>query len=251
MFNRAFLLAALMFLFATDAGAQSRQAPQQHDEIVADANSNRGTAEEPLVVDLIPAPDAAQRAQNDQSDRNRNFWGTVFIAIFTFAQLILAGVAIFTSRAQLRAYLLSDEPVWVVRPAGDGEGNYIIQFGVKIKNYGQTPAFDVTMAFAGEVRASEEKLPDFASLPAIEDRGAKTIVGPGGFIMVPGFSQTATHGAYQQIQKAVQRAYVWAIIDYKDAFGVKRRTTVNLRTERYHREDFWPCSPCKEGNNAT
>lgn len=182
--------------------------------------------------------------------------GPINLAL-VFLSTVIAGIALWltqqakeTSHQQLRAYILLDQPEWAVKPMNSNE--FAIQFSVRIKNYGSTPAFKLTMASNGGVfLATEEKLPDFAAMTPVEKRQARLTMGPGGLAIVPGFSKTVDAATYEALMLGTSRAFIWAVVDYEDAFGVARKTTIYMRTEHHIRADYWPCSPCKEGNEST
>ena len=167
-------------------------------------------------------------------------FSTIFLWVATRA---LVKSAERTAQRQLRAYV-GVEGVSIKKITAD-EKPFIV---IKLKNFGQTPAYDVThwmdMATAakGTKRLTLDKKGD----------GGRAIIDP-----THGFSVECTKKTELTIEEArdiladTKRLYFTGRITYRDAFGHKRKTNFRLETAGESLIGKGLMSTSKTGNNAT
>lgn len=182
-------------------------------------------------------------ATREQENTDLSQLLTVLVAVFTAAQVVIAVVAVGTSRAQLRAYVLLDKAM--LTHSNPAPGVHLVAVQVMVRNFGQTPAFELSLASNGCFGIPDLGPPDFEKSAPVDQRNSKMILGPGAEIVFPPFSIELSEPDYRRLMKQQSRAYAWVVIDYRDAFGAKRQTRVFVRTEGQN------VSPYKEGNEAT
>jgi len=128
-----------------------------------------------------------------------------------------------TSEQQLRAYVLPDYSDLVdgttLTPPQPDRAN-IPGGSIWIKNFGQTPAYEVRSwsDITVELVANESRLvaPGIAPLHAIT-------VGPGGsFLKNHWFNRPITPPEIAEINRGIRGIYVYGRIEYKDAYGKNR-----------------------------
>jgi hypothetical protein len=189
------------------------------------AADDRGTAQSPLAVTIIPAPVSeaeGAKAAAEQQDRALNhLWMiglTIAVAGLTLWQLIALLTLTRTARQQLRAYLFVSRAEIV-----DLEmGMPIVQ--VDIKNTGQTPAYNVTHVWrcGSFAYPLTEKLP----LPLLGEPIAWAHLGPGAIVQTHRTAEkklgNGTSGT--ELSNRPLAFYVYGEIVYRDAFHKRRFT---------------------------
>jgi hypothetical protein len=275
---KATILAALAaFVLAGSADAQSRQPPQQpsarHQTAAADQRSTTG---QPLVVNVIPAnpnqPETAQQRHERDWQTSRDTWMIVLTAGLVVAAALQAwfsGVAARgleyarrsadaaeanittienTSKQQSRAYVLMDKAkLGLKNPAPNA---FLVEVLIRIENFGQSPAFGVSLATNGMVGPPDLARPDFDKMTPIDLRTSQMIMGPGAKLEFPPFAIELSEPDFNRLRIQERHVYAWGVIDYTDAFGEKRKTTFFVHTQG-EAGGRWPVAPCKDGNSAT
>jgi hypothetical protein len=175
--------------------------------------------------------------------------------ILVFLSTLIAGTGLYlgwraneTSHQQVRAYVLLEAArLEIRRPEPDAN---LIHVAMKLKNFGQTPAFDLSLASNGQFADAELNPPNFDGMTPVEKRNSRMIMGPGDELEFPPFAIKLTDEQTRALSKNRAWVYAWAVINYRDAFGAARRTTVFAKTEG-EADGRWPVVPCKSGNEAT
>lgn len=178
---------------------------------------------------------SAVEAVNESNGLTRiNLWfGFITILFTTIATLLLIWTfreTRRTSRAELRAYLFPDGVTLVVVNEGPNKGKVVAS--LRIKNSGQTPAFNVThwadVALCG--------LQDQSNLIPPPLAGPSNPIPPGGdlhkHVLLQIKPTRADIAAIKSNKKAV---FMYGRIEYLDAFGHQRHTNYRL-----HYSGAWP-----------
>lgn len=268
---RRFLwLAIVVLLFAADANAQSRQPPQQpRPQDQRAAEDQRGTAEQPLVVHVVPGEGDQTEAEKERRDHEREAVNEGRMVFLTLALAVFAGVqAFFTfvttrglkyarrsaeaaernietlqniAKAQLRAYV-GIENVKISNTKGAGPA----VVSVVIKNSGQTPAYKVATHFS--VRWGARNEIDLA--PLMQPGGSSDFMSPGDQreteMEIP---RKLLEQILERIDSGTMQLFALGLIEYDDAFGDKRTTTFRAVAERPLRDGALALDT--EGNEAT
>jgi hypothetical protein len=149
-----------------------------------------------------------------------------------------------TAASQLRAYVS-------IKSAGFQAEHGVITgyIGIKIKNYGLTPASDVRI----RVEYSSGPRRDESAAFPLSDKAVlypKVHIPPGQTITIhapTAESQTDSREWFRRNQ-AEEVAYLWGRINYKDAFGEERFTTWQMLN---HFTSMTAFGWCEEGNDAS
>lgn len=164
-------VAVAILVLATHAHAQSREqrnltAQSQQQS----AQDNRGTAQNPIVVKITPLPEAPDQARRDQDDRaekaNADWWtkvGAIGVIVVGLLQLGVFALQLVVfalqarrlretvdamrggEMAQLRACVGIEKVEESALPVEEADEVHSL-VEVTIKNFGQTPAYNVTGA---------------------------------------------------------------------------------------------------------
>jgi hypothetical protein len=178
---------------------------------------------------------SAVEAVNESNGLTRiNLWfGFVTILFTTIATLLLIWTfreTRRTSRAELRAYLFPDGVALVVVTEGPNKGKVVAS--LRIKNSGQTPAFNV-------VHWADVLLSDFqdqSNLIPPPLAGPSNPIPPGGDLHKHVLLQTKpTRADLAAVKAGKKAAFVYGRIEYLDAFGATRHTNYRL-----HYSGVWP-----------
>lgn len=144
-----------------------------------------------------------------------------------------------TAERQLRAYILVKE------------GRLLTEAGIGarlcFKNYGRTPAYDVTFALSVLLFDGEEA----RVFQAPELFEGKSIVGPSAEIVRKRLAKNGPdlNGISFTLTRMLRREahlFAWGEVTYRDAFNKQRSSRYRLRYER----DKSQLIPCDEGNEA-
>jgi hypothetical protein len=230
----------------------SNEKPQTSEDKQHSKNDQHGTEQSPLVVKVIPSPNAqeeAAKAKKDKDDKTalnrRSEIITIAIAFATFLQAFALIYTIFimvrTTRRQLRAYVFIDTidilnvfgnrppPIPGQAPPAVGPWIYRTDIGpavmMAIKNSGQTPAYDVI--HYGNICIREYPLA--SNLPPINIIASATrlAMSPGGitrkFVNMP---RPLTVEEIGQLNAGTHAIYAYGNIIYKDTFKKKRFSNI-------------------------
>jgi hypothetical protein len=240
------ILVCINFGAVQVAAAESQRPPQVSANREGDENEiDRSPA---VSQDDLTAAKMQAYARQNERENDRDFWLGAAVAFFAAMQAVFAAIAILTSRAQLRAYVLLDKARIELGNASGGRRTFTIK--MRLKNSGQTPAFALTLASNGRLGPPDDHLPVFDAMRPASERGSTTILGPGAEIEFPPFAIQISDGDLLAVGQNRKRVYAWVLVDYRDAFSRPRQTQVFVRSEGQHEMD-WPVAPCKEGNHAT
>lgn len=120
-----------------------------------------------------------------------------------------------TAERQLRAYVFLESSVLEQhQPRNEWK------IGTKFKNFGQTPAYNMTLTVERSIVDISKEHP--FEPPELEPHGTESDLGPGQDLVVSSELPDLvgdTWGAYRARQKAI---FLWGRIDFTDAFGEKR-----------------------------
>jgi hypothetical protein len=246
------LVVAMAFLAAnaSDSWGQSKQPPQQTPEIKAEQKPDGGLKpEQPAEHNQeapAPAPAAVPKILSDSANREcsshcpdaepegTEFWPPfhgyrlkvtdTLVAVFT-ALLFAATIALWwstrrlvkgtdkTAERQLRAYIIAQDAT--VTNFGTAE---IIEVQCRIRNYGQTPAYDVV----GWIGATLNDLPNPTELgrPPPDLGLSRGVIGPGGrTIYTAEVGRLLTPLEFQKIRAGASTIYIFGEITYRDVFN--------------------------------
>jgi hypothetical protein len=199
--------------------------------------------------------DGSESNTNRPAPRPRATWTDIAIVLFTG---VLTGVSLWqgwqiredakqatiSEQRQQRAYLFLSR-FGVVDKLGVRYPD-AVGYQLTLKNSGLTPAYNVSVwksikvlpadAHNLVIYPEEEKKPD-----------PRFIVGAGEDVGVPvALTQPLTSAEKQAITSGIAELYLYGVVQYDDAFGVRRRTTFCLK--RY--SGGHQMTPCHEGNEA-
>jgi hypothetical protein len=138
--------------------AETRSPPQAHSEQTDSkpGTEPRGSADAPFFVQVVPAPktaeERAQEAQDRQEKSSTDWWLMVFTGAVALFTLMLVGATALlyragerqlahldrTAKRELRAYVFVD----TVHIKHILDGNGVPEAVVRVKNFGQTPAYE-------------------------------------------------------------------------------------------------------------
>jgi hypothetical protein len=153
---------------------------------------------------------------------------TVFLMIITGGLVWVGYRQIVTTRAQLRAYVLPDVAGildgMMLTPNDPARAN-MPGIGLTIKNFGQTPAYDViSWAQIAVINITDEEK---QIVPTLQKIGAATI-GTGGTInKFLWFGRALTAYEMSDVGTGVRAIYIFGRIEYRDIF--KRHKGTNFR----------------------
>jgi hypothetical protein len=185
----------------------------------------------------------AQWAAVDQiTESNRltsiNLRLSIFTALLTLAGTMFVGWTLLetvsTSRRELRGYLFLDGIVLGVANKGPAKGT---PGGViTIKNFGQTPVYDVL--HFGVIDLVETRNPILTPIPVQLENVSATAIPAGGTITaVRGIGRRLTRVEAREIRTGALTFVARGRIEYRDTFGRPRWTTYH-----YFYSGIWPPS---------
>jgi hypothetical protein len=120
-----------------------------------------------------------------------------------------------------------------------------------IKNYGQTPAYDVV--HWGAFQVLETRLEHTAVVPALDPAGPKTHIAPSAHgTKGYWYNRPLSPQEMEDVKNGVRAVYVCGRIEYRDAFKRKRFTDYRMT---YTASAYPPVAPtafnyCEDGNDA-
>lgn len=273
---RIALVVAMLFLFCgvgicaesqppTPSGLKSiqeKQASAKHSNQITNTEQNVRLVN-PITVSILPGPDAETKtATQEKNEEKKTFndrliaWSTVFLALVTTALAIftaflwkstnrLVGSAEDTAQRQLRAYInISGGRVLNI----DDPQNRI--FRLDIKNFGQTPAYEVSTVFKCIVR--EYPLDKNKPLDPVTDEEHKifSVMGPTCEYRRDMIAPYNGEWVEPKIKDGSTAIYGFGEIRYRDAFGIQRVTEFRYMCQGDGIAQGG-VAPCEEGNNAT
>jgi hypothetical protein len=225
-------IVALLGLFGPEA--KSQPAPEQNPQGTQQQSSpeQRGSERAPFIVKIIPPQDAQETkaAPREREDGREDSWSAIFrgwvvsdkiaaiaslVAFLQFLVLLAVVLVMFrTSRRQLRAYVSMDEGS--VRLVDDPNGEQILEGYVKLKNFGNTPAYEYRN-FA-MIKVLNVNAPPFEETSVADGRG---LLGPGAETALSVYWRPSD-GDLAAIRAGTKRIFVWGEAYYVDAFGKNR-----------------------------
>jgi hypothetical protein len=177
---------------------------------------------------------------------------TVLLTMVTGGLVWIGHQQIATSRAQLRAYVLVSRSV--VTNVADGTG--IPEAQVTIKNFGQTPAYNVINVGGFAI----DRYPPPRTLDLIISDGEFASPARSREVLAPGDSSVSVVSAPRPPLTAPEKAslangtgivYVYGEIRYKDAFGREQWTKYRFMMGGPVGVRGGQLAACEEGNEAT
>jgi hypothetical protein len=281
------LVIAVLASFSIPSPSQtSRDTAPIEDEHGAQRELH-GTDKKPFSVKIIPPTKSKEDVDQEKKEREEKLllenikitldkWMVeytrrtaeynLFIAYITGGLLLIAAFQLgmfawqlwltrSTTQTQLRAYMFSD-----YCSVGDTNNlergkkrkpSNIVMGGVRIKNSGHTPAYDVLSFVEICVCAptDESKL----IVPAVLGNVSKNVVAPGHAITRSStWPKKLEPSDIQAIKEGKLAIYIYGRVEYKDAFGHQRFTELRVK---YHGVYPPPVDTsmtfCDEGNNAS
>ena len=180
-------------------------------------------------------------------------WGVV-TSIASVAIALIALVFTFvesrrsrlTARAQLRAYVLIDKIKITQITSQDG-----IKVTTEIRNYGQTPAFDVRSYFRIDFEAPD--LPSGITEPMVPRQPRSTSgLGPGQHVLAYMAQDVLEESDVIALYAGEVVLYLAGLIQYTDTFGITHETHVRTYLSKAALRMKSPTmSYCIEGNKIT
>lgn len=173
-------------------------------------------------------------------------WMTAVATLLLFLITCLLGLLAYrqdkTSRAQLRAYLFAEDP----RIQEGGAMGYPTA-KLWIKNFGQTPAYGV--AIKHFISFNHYPIPTLEDMPK-PDEISRTNLGPGQRLRIEiSMEEALTSPEYDAIYQGRAAIYVFAVVQFTDAFDCQWRSTIRLmHTHRNLGTD--ELEVCSEGNET-
>jgi hypothetical protein len=224
----------------SDGKDGSPQKPHPSDATGDAQTDKRGTSELPLIVS--PTQEEAKQISNDRLEKSANDRHLVWLtAILASGTIILAVATSFlwlstrrlvkdadnTAKRQLRAYVnvVIDTNISMVLDSN----NLRPKRDVYIKNFGKTPAHEVTIV--GNFVIGDYELKECLPKLEWEGHGSKVVIHPGHEQLCTLRAKTAfTEDEYGLFSDRKKNMYFYGRIEYKDAFGDPRWTIFRLRT---------------------
>lgn len=248
-----------------DGKDEKQQSKTQRDQ--------RGTKKQPLFIEGIPAKKSEAETGEEREHRKKQISigtdisgsmktlvehseATVELTLLLFiATAVLAAITWYlalgaerTARRQLRAYVFV-QSAGIKRVAIGGTP----QATILVKNSGQTPAYDVRIAFGIAGVKNVQELEDLAK----KNYGATRIVGPvhlsHGETLSPScfFGGALNPAMWESLTAAKVKLYVHGRIDYTDIFGKKHWTTLrSTQGEKGTPVGSDRLAICQDGNDA-
>lgn len=194
-----------------------------------------GTDEKPLTVKILSTPDAETKAAKEEQYREEKasedraisvatIWlaGITTVLAFFTATLWLSTRKLVmctekTAHRQLRAHVFPESVEISNIGAFDASGNDCVK--IRIKNYGQTPAYKCTCErkydiFDFPVRIFPElKISPNDPAPSLID------IPPGGFYETSITYKRPANDVRSDVINGIKAIYVYGVIEYEDAFG--------------------------------
>lgn len=243
---------------ADPSASQQNQAGENKEPATG---NQRGTQSLPLIVKVLPSPDAEEKAaaeaKESRNKATREWW---LIGLTGFLVLFTGGLAIYTARLwgatgklvrgaeataerQLRAYVLVSGGA-----VTDIENPAERKVQISIRNFGQTPAHGVRYWIGVGVR--EFPLRSKLAEPPDSFPLGSDVLGPGlpSVMVVP--VPTLSDWEETALQCGDGAIYAYGRITYRDVFDKVRCTDVRYMCQG----EGLPkgrMSPCPEGNEAT
>jgi hypothetical protein len=147
-----------------------------------------------------------------------------------------------TARRQLRAYISVVNGDIELVNGGNG-----IRAQVRIKNFGQTPAYE-TSAWA-VVRVLEAETTGF-SMDKGEKPAVRSVMGPSAETVLARLDRTS-HDDLASIADGTKRIFVWGRVEYIDAFDRRRWFVFHHRNTRtFEAPGRWGIEPYGEGEQG-
>jgi hypothetical protein len=188
------------------------------------ADDKRGTEQSPLIVRGIKSNEEAAKDEQDRKDKAFNDHITIFlsaaVAIGTLLQFSALVAIIRTTRSQLRAYVFVYQS-----EISDISSDKNLTIKVVVKNFGQTPAYNVIIYWGIDIAA----FPLVDELPRASIEHAKMNLGPGGE-QILNFRSDEPINVEQRarITQKIAAVYIHGEIKYADAFKIQRFTNFRL-----------------------
>jgi hypothetical protein len=201
----------------------------------------KGTPQAPLFIQVLPGPDASERADHEAEDRSAKQvadWvlgaATIGLMIATIVLGLIAGRQLIDSnlahKISNRAYL-SVEPDGLDPPFGEFEGHKVIGH-IRVRNVGHVPARSVSWFKAIELSDDGER----SNFPIGEKFEGDNVILP---------ATEMTQGTAGLVwQGNTQFVYVWGELRYRDGFGrpcftrfchrYNRSTLIKLPNRQHH-----------------
>ena len=207
------------------------QQPKPPEPAESASANERDTKQLPLVVEVKAMPERTQEERADQAaerhdkaDTDR--WLVRLTAILAVATALLViatgflwnatkqlvGGAEDTAKRQLRAYVFVGEAEII------HAGTNMVEAAIKIKNFGQTPAYDVTISTAAQAFNIPGDIA-FAPTPVGPD-SSRFVFGPGaeGRHSIPLHTLIGEPEAMSGLKAGEGALYVYGEIRYRDTF---------------------------------
>jgi hypothetical protein len=225
-------IVALLGLFGP--AARSQPAPEQSPQSIQQQSNpdQRGSEQAPFIIKIVPPQDAqaAKAAPAEREDGADHSWSGSFrgwglsdkiaaiaslAALFQLLALLAAVLLMFrTSRRQLRAYVSMNGGS--VRLVDDPNGEQLLEGYVKLKNFGNTPAYEFR-SYA-MIKVLNVNAPPFEETSQAAGRG---LLGPGAETDLSVFWRVS-EGDMAAIRAGTKRIFVWGEAYYVDAFRKNR-----------------------------
>ena len=227
---RWLVLVTLLITFA--ASSQEHPDGKSTEGQKTSKRSKQGTYDNPLSIKIIPEPDAKSKAEKDEKYREAKSkedgfiakstvwlaaWTTV-LAIFTILLWLATKRLVIdagkTANRQLRAYVFVDG----LGISAFGIGN-TPEATLTLKNFGQTPAYNVRVLAVITVVKKASELAEFlakAQMPIVDP----VQIGPGGSVYPScEFGGAITDSGFSQLKNNSVTLYFHGRIDYTDIFN--------------------------------
>jgi hypothetical protein len=207
------------------------------------ANGDQRGAEKPAPNPVIAPEDANPRPpQETKGAKKRHTWLEYFAVAFAACAFVAAGyqgwIARDTEIRQLRAYVFVGSASIVFEDAR-------IRGVVEIKNFGQTPAYNLgSLIYMGIAEIGVSEPPFDSALTVAETNRAP---------LAPQERKTQPQSISPPIEgiKSVadgsRKLFMWGKVEYDDAFGCRR--ILNYRMVAIRVGDTWGLQPTANGNN--
>jgi hypothetical protein len=251
---RRILLIALLALAWGIASSAEKPVPHPDPAKQSAQPDKRGTRESPLSIEVLRVPPRSEEERREQADERRekadsDWWlvgytgalaaATILLAIMTgmlwFATKRLVEGAENTAKRQLRAYVSAIDGECIVKDSA-------VVATLKIKNSGQTPAYNLRVWDHAELSDEPPQVPD--GEPHAE---SALIVGPGNPSDLQLGTINITADDHALMIAELSRAFWVGTITYEDAFGDTHCLRFSFGSFRSH-DGEWSLAPTAGGN---
>lgn len=127
-------------------------------------------------------------------------------------------------------------------------GQQGLEIFIQFKNSGQTPGYGFSTWRDKRIDVAGAR--PFTDPPAIGQRGATSIIGPGATADLTTYIAPVNNAAGNPLLTGASRVFIWGQIDYRDIYGEPRHFKFKCWNSENFANNIWGLSPHPEGYEA-